>query len=174
MNISTGGIGFATFSADPDERLNDGSAFRDGDLSFTITNIPYANYSLVVYDFHNIAGTVQGVTVGGTTFYTSSPSTSGPSYFDGNSTTPFLYTRGTSTNPAAPTPLSNYVVFPGLTGATQTVLDHTVFSPDTTNPNRTIIGGFQIVQTVPEPTTWTLLAGGLGGLLGFTRRPRRA
>lgn len=169
LSISQGSFSFSSDSSDADEQMNRQGVFSTGTLSFTINNIPYANYSLIVYDFNNgTGGAVQRITAGGATFYSSSPSVFAPGYFDRNPATPFIYTLATSTNPAAPTPNSNYVVFTGLTGLTQNVTAARV-PPGSTGFEGVAIGGFQIVETVPEPSTGAMLLGGLGLLSGFRR-----
>jgi hypothetical protein len=132
------------------------------DLTFTLANIPYASYSLLIYDLNSTTGRVQGITLGGTTYYSSSPVFNGAGYLDNNAGTPFTYTQATSTNIGTPTPVSDYVLFTNLTGGTQTV------TISTTTGNRTV-SGFQIVAT-PEPGSALLLGTGALALLGFRRR----
>ena len=171
---TTGTVQFGSLSATvsgPDEILNNTRAAGVGTTwSFTLNSIPYEAYSIVVYAMELNLGTVKGIGVGGTTFYTSSPRYNDPGYIDGNPDTPFTYTQSTSTNPAAPTLLSNYVVFTGLSGGTQTVT--------ITGANSNLrIGGFQIVQVVPEPSTWALaLVGGVCTVFVLldSRRKRRS
>lgn len=162
--ISGGGAG-------ADERLNMGAAAAGSsatDWSFTLNNIPYASYSLVVYDLSFLDGAVSGITAAGVTFFTSSPNSAGPGYIDDDPATPFTYTQSVSTDPAMPTPLSNYVVFAGLTGTSQTV----AISRLSGILPYGAVGGFQIVQTVPEPSTCAMLGLGILGLVGC-RRYRR-
>ena len=150
----------------PDEILNNTRAAGVGTTwSFTVSNIPYDNYSFVVYDLDLTLGVVKGIGLGGLTFYTSSPAYNSVGYIDGDPNTPFTYTQGTSTLSTAPTPLSDYVLFTGLSGSTQTV---TI----TGSGSNLRIGGFQIVQTVPEPSTWAMVGLGGAGLLCLARRRR--
>jgi hypothetical protein len=119
----------------------------------------------VVYDLAAFQQ-AQAITVGGTTFYSLSPNPIAAGYLDSNPATPFTYTQATSNNVEAPTPLSNYVLFTGLTGGSQTV---SVQSP--TGLGFRSVRGFQIVETVPEPSAALLLLGGCGWF-GCCRRRR--
>ncbi len=173
MLTTTGANSFSIFTgnaiAGPDEILNNSRANSTGtSWSFTLSGIPYGSYLIIVYDLQFATSAVVGISAGGTTYYTSSPTYNAPGYIDGNAATPFTYTQGTSTNPLAPTPMSDYVLFSGLTGSSVTV---TI----TGGANATRISGFQIVQTIPEPSTWAmLLLGGAGLLAGARRSFRRA
>ena len=159
----------STRASGPDEIFNnDRVNSEDTSWSFTLNNIPYDTYSIVVYDMDYAPGAVKGISAGGVTFYTKSPVWNAPGYIDNNLDTPFTYTQGTSTNPASPTPLSNFVVFTQLHGGSQTVTIAGGFS-------ELMVGGFQIVQTVPEPSTWlATLTGGVGGLIVMVRRRFRS
>jgi len=162
--LTTSGVaGFSsnTLATNPDEKLNSGFAFRVGaDWSFTIDSIPYATYTILVYDLGRNPGDVKGITIGGTTFYTSSPNPVDPGYLDNNANTPYIYTASTSTNAALPTPQSNYAIFSGLSGGSQTVTVQGSFARE--------VNGFQIIQ-VPEPSTCLMISLALPLLLG-TRR----
>jgi hypothetical protein len=153
--------------AGADEILNSQCFIGDGtnNWSFTISGIPYAVYSLIVYDLAS-SGQEQGVNVGGTTFYSSSPTPVAFGYLDQNTATPFTYRQATSTVLASPTPNSDYVVFTGLTGDSQTVnmigFSASPFSFVTAT-------GFQIVAA-PEPSVTALGALGLVSLVLLKRR----
>jgi len=157
-----GGTSSAVLAANPDEKLNSGYGYGvNADWSFTISNIPYPVYNLIVYDLGRNVGDVKGITVAGTTYYTSSPNLTGSGYLDNNASTPYIYTVSTSTNQALPTLQSNYVIFSGLSGGSQVVAVQ--------GPLFREINGFQIVS-VPEPSRLMLL--GVAALLGL-RRYRR-
>lgn len=170
--LTTTGASFSGITsavAGADELLNSGRAVGGGGWSFTLANIPYASYSLIVYDQEFNTGAVIGITAAGTTYYTSSPQFDAAGYLDNNLATPYTYTQGTSTDAMNPTPVSNYVLFSGLSGASQTV--------QIAGASGTRVGGFQIVETsavvggpaVPEPTT-ALFGLALVGAVGLSRR----
>ena len=175
-SLSVAGGSAATYGTSngpttPDEVLNEAFFDTNGSWSFTLSNIPYANYSIVVYSLGS--GTdpadVRSFSVGGTTYYSTSPSALAAGYQDGNPATPFIYTQATSTNSAAPTAASDYVVFSNLSGASQTVTINAVSGPFA----ETAVGGFQIVQTIPEPGTGALVSLGLAAIPGVLRLRRR-
>ena len=161
-----GGVTFGDITAvapsGPDETLNRGSAFGNfSDFSLTLSNIPYSNYSIVVYSLAQ-EGELRGITVDGTTFYGRSPPPSANGYVDLLPATPYLYTQAISTDLGSPTRDSNYMLFAGLTGASQVIF--------VAGDGQRNTSGFQIVNSIPEPSTYTLLLGGLT-LLGFRKRP---
>lgn len=146
-------------TASPDEVLNGDIAYSSADWSFNLTGIPFASYDLIVYDIAG-SGQVRGIGDGATTYYTSSPDLSGPGYADNNSSTPFIYTQGTSTNSASPTALADYVEFTSLTGSSQTVSITWISS----GPNRRM-SGFQILEVTSVPESGSAALTGIGALL---------
>jgi len=160
-------LGFMTANATgADERLYNGVAFNSSsDWSFTLSGIPYANYSILVYHLSQ-AGDVRGATVGGTSYYSLSPNPTGVGYIDNNAGTPFAYNQATSNNPNVPGSVSDYALFAGLSGASQTV---TISGFSGSNPR--IVSAVQIVQ-VPEPSRALLLLGGLAMCFASRRRVR--
>ena len=134
----------------PDEILFSGGQYPTwGDWVFTITGIPYSNYSLVFYEMGPGARGAQATTLtGGPTYYLSqSVGAATAGYVDGNAATPFTYTRATSTTAGSPSVDANYVVFSGLSGANQTVTIPGGFQIQNT------FNAFQIVDTSPPPVT---------------------
>ena len=167
LTIANARFGVITnLSAGADEMFNDGEAYQKGSVSFSLTNIPYASYSLVVYDLFDLSGGVQGITLGSTTYYTLSPDPSSAGYIDNNANTAFTYTPGTGTSQATATVGADYVVFTGLSGSSLSV---TLSNPSDIGE----VGGFQIIQNVPEPSTRALLCLSVMGLLGLSLRQRR-
>jgi hypothetical protein len=170
-NLFCQNFGYANFLITPagaDELLNSQCFLGNGtnNWSFTISGIPYATYNLIVYDLAD-SGQKQGVNVGGTTFYSSSPVPVAAGYLDQNAATPFTYRQATSTVSTAPTLNSDYVVFDGLTGDSQMV-NLIGFSASPTSFVRAT--GFQIVA-VPEPATAAIAMVGIFslGLIRYRR-----
>lgn len=163
FTFSSGG-NFAAGNENPvggNEKLYRGYIF--GNSSVTISGIPYGLYDLYTYGMNDSAGRTAQTTVGAATFYGVSPNPGAAGYIDGNSGTPFTYTRSISTDPNAGTPLGNYARFSNLSGSTLT------FTHQATS-NNGFLAGFQIVQ-VPEPSSLGLV--GLGFALALTRRSRK-
>ena len=141
-----------------------GSDVGLGEVTITVTNIPYASYAVYAYGFGADASgqNVLSLTDGTTTYYYVS---------DG---TPGALTQTTSTDPNSPTVgLYQYQVFAGKTGASFTLTT----GGSITNVLSNNIAGFQIVefspQAVPEPASVGLLAAGALGAAGLRLRRRR-
>lgn len=141
----------------PEELLNNNCAGNfDTTWSFTIDNIPFASYTMIIY-CQDLGGNPNlSIQLGITNYYYKSLNDTSPGLIDNDPATPYIYTRITSTNPASPT-TGNYIQSDGLTGGSQTV---TVSSDSFVSRH---VGGFQIVQT-PEPGTCALLIGAFGAL----------
>ncbi len=125
----------------------------------TFSQIPYAQYDLIVYFSSDVAGREGSVTDGTTTY---SFNTVGPASVSGANAAlaQTLDTGGTYTTAA------NYAIFSGLSGPSQTV---TVQMRD--NDEWGGIAGVQLVA-IPEPASAAALLGGLGLLAALTRRRR--
>jgi hypothetical protein len=155
--------------AGTDETFNLGIAHSPNPWSWTVNNIPYPSYDIIVYvpggGLDREFGNWGGVSIGGTTFYTRPPLYNNPGYFDGDPETPFPYVGPGPSNPGAEYG-TNYVQFSNLTGSSQTIsISQAGIWAD--------VGGFQIVG-VPEPATGATLGAGLGivscGCLARRRR----
>lgn len=132
--------------------LNSATAYGNPE-SLSLSGIGYASYDLYVYVSSDSAGRTGNLTLGSTTY---GFSTVGPASISGANAQLALSTDTTGANPTA-----NYVVFSGLTGASQLVnLDI---------PYGGGISAFQIVS-VPEPGTLALAGLGGLGLLVLRRR----
>ncbi len=132
--------------------LNSGNAQSPASSSVAISQIPYAQYNIIVYFSSDVAGRAGTVTDGTTTY---DFATLGPASISGSNAVLTQTTSTGGTNPGA-----NYAIFSGLTGASQTVSANI--------PAFGGIAGFQVVA-VPEPSA--ALLGGLG-LFGLLRRRR--
>lgn len=118
--------------------------------SISLTNIPFANYDVILYSLSD--GSTSGITatIGGTTqtmLNVPSGDFAANGFVDG--------TNGTG----------NYMVFSGLSGAN---FDITDISGHGSNLDKAAVGGIQIVEIVPEPSSAALL--GLGGFSLILRR----
>jgi hypothetical protein len=111
-------------TAGPDEAFNLGIAYSQSPWSWTVNDIPYASYDIIVYvpgiGLGPNDGNWGGVTIGGTTFYTRPPVENSLGYFDGDPETPFPYV-GPGPSHSGPEYGTNYVQFSNLTGSSQTI-----------------------------------------------------
>ena len=159
LDIDAAGFTISVFGTIPA-----GTPFRYGDSHFpgaavdtwTLSEIPYAQYKIIVYVSGN--NLVQGsITDGTTTFYWDDAA---------DKANAAVLTEITDTDASGTPVFGNYAVFGSeaspLTGASQ------VLSWDATGQaGAAIFNGFQVVQ-VPEPGSLALL--GMGGLLIARRR----
>ena len=163
--------------AGADERLNNGVVYTQiSSLTLTLANIPYSSYSLVVYSLNAVTSAPVRLTLGtGTVLWLRPPPNPiAAGYLDNNAATPFTYTQSTGATQAAAPANSDFVVFTGLTGLTQTL---TLLGNDPGDGLRSSsFQAFQIINTsaVPEPGTWALLGLGTLGLGVAALRRRRA
>jgi len=130
--------------------LNNGGG---GDVTISLTGIPYTEYEILVYLSSDTAGRTGTVNVGGSTY---DFTTMGPAEISGANA---LFAQTSDTTGANPN--ADYAVFSGLTGSSETIT--------TDVPNYGGIAGFQVVET-PEPSTLALV--GLGDLAVLRMRSR--
>jgi hypothetical protein len=102
--------------------------------SVAISQIPYANYDVIVYFSSDVAGREGSVTDGTTTYYFN---TTGPASIAGSNA---VFAQATDTTTAGHSVGANYAVFSGLSGASRTI---TVQMRD--NDEWGGIAGFQVV-----------------------------
>ena len=142
---------------------------------FTLTNIPYSNYSIYVYFSSDTAGRTAFITDGTVTQVGTGNGDATQNTFVPNGATTYDFstigpaeTSGANalfvqtTDTSGLYPAADYAVFSGLTGASQTVTLQSLV-----NDGWGGIAGFQVVA-VPEPMTLSTL--GLGALLLLNRR----
>jgi len=145
--------------AQGDERLNTGFLNSGGTanpVSITVSNVPYAQYDVVVYTLNDAAGRVQTTTLNGFSLYGSSPNpitnAFAPQYLiDSDPTTPYYYSQITSGNANSPTSNGDFEVFSlqgsGTPGSSFVLND--------VSPGNGYVNGIQIIddETHMAPTT---------------------
>lgn len=167
---SAGASGFtATATANAaTNTLYSAGLFGEGfgsEVEITVTDIPYAFYNVFVYASADSDQTnTLSITDGSTIFYYASAG-----QFNSAATSLLLTTSTDENNPT--TGPGQYQVFKGLTSSTFTLLAGGSVA-DTISNN---VFGFQIVEataTVPEPSSWAIMAGlaALGAVVARRRR----
>ncbi|HEX5242053.1 MAG TPA: fibronectin type III domain-containing protein, partial [Tepidisphaeraceae bacterium] len=136
--------------AQGDERLNTGFLNSGGTatpINITVSNVPYAQYDVVVYMLNDAAGRVQTTTLNGYSLYGSSPNPNTNAYapqylIDSNGATAYYYAQGTSSNPSSPSSNIDFEVFSmqgtGTAGSSFVLSD--------VSPGNGYINGIQIVD----------------------------
>ena len=130
--------------------LNNGNG---GNVTISLSSIPYSAYNLIVYLSSDTAGRTGTVNVGSTTY---DFSTMGPAEISGVNASLIQTSDMSGANPSA-----DYAIFSGLSGSSQVIT--------TSIPSYGGIAGFQIVAA-PEPGTMALAPLGGLGLALFRRR----
>jgi hypothetical protein len=164
-SLGLGSVQTAAASTPGDERMMASNLSSNPTMTVSLANIPYAAYDLIIYNLPLFAGVKYTYTVGSTSYFGNSPS-AGPTsagYVDNNSGTPFTFTQATSTNTLSPTLNSTYARFDGLSGDINFIV--------TGGNGIAYLNGFQIIESVPEPSRAALLMTGLLAL--SARRSRR-
>lgn len=163
--------------ANPAEGTNDSALFsglselQNGTpLTFTLNNIPFAQYEIYVYATRSGAKWGGSVSIGSETFYLRNGNatvTSSNDYVKATTTSFSGLAADANTIEAG----ANYSLFTSLTGSSQTITIQALDLGDG-NPYRFNVYGFQIVEVIPEPSSAAALAG-LVCLVGVTLRRRR-
>ncbi len=175
-NISSRSVQGSSLPGADGNLTNQGFFGSDG-LSLSLAGLnPTHNYDLIAYvnepDYYGPYN-VQ-VSLGSSSFFLTTTSNAAPvSTYIGSTTT----TANSNTSLAYPT--ANYVEFAGISGATldSTALTVLGVSPNPYNSAATVptagLTGFQIIDlgaSVPEPSSWAMMLGGLGVLGLYVRR----
>ena len=154
-----------------DQTLNSGLLNNPALTTFTVANVPYSTYSLIVYELDNsprTQGTALGSTVAGNS---SAVYLESPTPYPGSPG--YTYLQGTSVDPANPTGNGNYVEFTNLHSGSLTFSVQATGAGPGDGGQNIFVNGFQIVNNTPEPSTFVLAALGLTGLLIAARRRRK-
>jgi len=149
-------VNATTAVAPGDEALNTDFLNSAGatPVSVTVSGVPYAQYDIYVYELDDATPRPQITTLaGGPSFYLNPPAPTGATHIDGNASTPYVYTQGTSRSAGSPTPNADYVLFSKVSSAGFTF---TASSP-TGNPPNGYVNGFQIVEDLAAPDAPTAL-----------------
>lgn len=174
MSISFAGWNADTFNAWGDDRANMYSNFLHhqgdtlGNATVTLTDIPYATYDVYIYYTGFVPNQVQAwiESAGGTTLYGLRGPTSGGGlsgyvqYQTGSEATALADAAGGTAG-------GNYLVFTGLSGSALTLTSSGL--PDQAGFEQDGIGGIQVVDAIPEPSS-SFLLGVVGLMLAFRRR----
>lgn len=160
---SLGFWGFFSASGSDNRMLGAGHEYNtsaSGGMTLTLSQIPYALYDIYVYVGWNAdrIDSQYSLSIGSTTYYgeTGDPAGGGPGLV-----------QITSTTSGSPTLNSTYAVFSGLSGSSQSILLDITGGPGTPGA---LLAGFQVVEVIPEPSTYALLGLGLGALWFLRRR----
>ena len=132
--------------------------------SVTLSNVPFSQYDLYVFvgpnngngDYPGNTYFQYSATDGSTTYYSDLPDSGFPGYRQAASTTPGTHTDA-----------GDYILFSGETSSSLT------FSVTPGNNGGTDMNGFEIIDTVPEPSTYAFMAGAttLLGTVAWRRKP---
>ena len=175
-----GAAGTGNASLTNDQQLFNGTYNQGGNQTgqFTLTNIPYAQYSVYVIgdatslDSASGLGSVQ-LFIGGT----GPTATAGPTYWFHNGDTSDItipasvsWVQAVGTTQGTATTGATYALFSGLTAST---VSFDTFAPGISYNDGLHIGAIEIVDDVPEPSTYAMMLGGLGMLLGMQKFRRR-
>ena len=182
-NSGYGAVGAANGALTPDQQLFNGAAYAANagfSQEVNLSNIPYSQFDVYLLvqaipggSFVSGYGSVQifnGSTVGGagTSYWFSSENASFGSPVPTPFTGSYVQAIGT-TGTGDATPNANYVEFTGLAGGAGTSYSFDLTSPAVSYNNGALIDAIEIVDAVPEPSTYAMMLGGFGMLLGMQK-----